>query len=60
VLIAILALVRKFILIDVTQETPIVMLGLAASALALGAVYWLVREQDQREAEEESSEGKPE
>jgi uncharacterized membrane protein (DUF373 family) len=60
VLIAILALVRKFILIDVTQETPIAMLGLAASALALGAVYWLVREQDQREAEEESSEKKPE
>jgi hypothetical protein len=44
-------LVRKFILIDVTQESPATMLGLAASVLALGAVYWLVREQDQREAE---------
>jgi uncharacterized membrane protein (DUF373 family) len=54
VLIAILALVRKFIVIDVTQETPFSMFGLAASALALGAVYWLVREQDQLEAKEES------
>jgi uncharacterized membrane protein (DUF373 family) len=51
VLIALLALVRKFILIDVTQEPPVTMLGLAASVLALGAVYWLVREQDQREEE---------
>jgi uncharacterized membrane protein (DUF373 family) len=51
VLVALLALVRKFILIDVTQETPVAMLGLAASVLALGAVYWLVREQDQREAD---------
>jgi hypothetical protein len=31
------------------------MLGLAASVLALGAVYWLVREQDQREAEEDGA-----
>lgn len=53
VLIAILALVRKFILIDFTQETPSMMLSLAASALALGAIYWLVREQDSREARAE-------
>jgi hypothetical protein len=31
-------------------------LGLAASVLALGAVYWLIREQDRREA---ASEGVP-
>jgi uncharacterized membrane protein (DUF373 family) len=54
VLIAILALVRKFIVIDVGQESPLTMLGLATSTLALGAVYWLVREQDQREAKQES------
>ena len=59
VLIAILALVRKFIVIDVTQETPLVMFGLAASALALGAVYWLVREQDQHGAKEESLDEEP-
>ena len=57
VLIALLALVRKFILVDVTQETPLAMLGLAASALSLGTVYWLVREQDQREAKEEGPSG---
>jgi uncharacterized membrane protein (DUF373 family) len=60
VLIAILALVRKFILIDVARERPFTMLGLAASTLALGAVYWLVREQDQREAKEEGLDRKPE
>ena len=54
VLIALLALVRKFIVIDVAQESPLTMLGLATSVLALGAVYWLVREQDQREAKQES------
>jgi uncharacterized membrane protein (DUF373 family) len=53
VLIAILALVQKSILIDFTQETPFMMLGLAASTLALGAVYWMVREQDQRAVKEE-------
>jgi uncharacterized membrane protein (DUF373 family) len=57
VLIAILALVRKFILIDFTQETPLMMIGLAASTLALGAVYWTVREQDQRAAKEEGLDG---
>jgi uncharacterized membrane protein (DUF373 family) len=57
VLIAILALVRKFILIDFTQETPFMMLGLAASTLALGAVYWMVREQDQRAVKEEGPDG---
>ncbi len=55
VLIALLALVRKFVLVDVAHETPLAMLGLAASVLALGAVYWLVREQDQREAEEDGA-----
>jgi uncharacterized membrane protein (DUF373 family) len=54
VLIAILALVRKFIIIDIGQESPLTMLGLAISVLALGAVYWLVREQDQREARQET------
>jgi uncharacterized membrane protein (DUF373 family) len=55
VLIALLALVRKFVLVDVAHETPLAMLGLAAAVLALGAVYWLVREQDQREAEEDAA-----
>jgi uncharacterized membrane protein (DUF373 family) len=50
VLIALLALVRKFIVIDASHAAPATILGLAASVLALGAVYWLVRDQDRREA----------
>jgi uncharacterized membrane protein (DUF373 family) len=59
VLIAILALVRKFILIDFTQETPLMMFGLAASAFALGAVYWLVRDSDPYAANEGGLDGEP-
>jgi uncharacterized membrane protein (DUF373 family) len=55
VLIALLALVRKFIVIDVSHAAPATILGLAASVLALGAVYWLVRDQDRREAAEEDA-----
>lgn len=49
VLIALLALVRRFIILDALNGEPAVFLGLAASTMALGAVYWLVREQDFRE-----------
>jgi uncharacterized membrane protein (DUF373 family) len=49
VLIALLALVRKFVIVDVENVAPVTMLGLAASALALGSVYWLLREQDEVE-----------
>jgi len=44
VLIALLALVRKFMIIDATKVDPLAILGLAAAVLALGAVYLLVRE----------------
>ncbi len=48
ILIAILALARKFIIID-TSAVPASKLGaLAAIVLALGVVYWLVRESDNR------------
>jgi uncharacterized membrane protein (DUF373 family) len=50
VLIALLALVRKFIVIDAAHAAPATILGLAASVLALGGVYWLVRDQDRRDA----------
>ncbi|MBW8269625.1 phosphate-starvation-inducible PsiE family protein [Caldovatus sp. SYSU G05006] len=53
VLIALLALVRKFIILDAAHTAPLTIIGLAASVLALGAVYWLVRDQDRREAEPE-------
>ena len=44
VLIAILAMVRKFIILDVTATSAMQLFGLAAAILALGIVYWLVRE----------------
>ena len=57
VLIALLALVRRFIIVDALNGGPAVFLGLAASTMALGAVYWLVREQDLREQNDGEREG---
>lgn len=48
-LIAMLALARKFIIIDVTTLGADKLAALAIVILALGAVYWLVRESDQRQ-----------
>ena len=48
ILIALLALVRKFLLIDLGTTDPIMVLGLAAAVLGLGGVYLLVRGQDRR------------
>ena len=42
VLIALLALVRRFIILDLYQTSPSVVAALAGSALALGVVFWLV------------------
>lgn len=47
-LIALLALARKFIVLDLAETSPAHLLGLAAAALALGVVYWLLRERDDR------------
>jgi uncharacterized membrane protein (DUF373 family) len=49
ILIAMLAVVRKLIILDLTRTHAEELFGLAAAILALGAVYWLVREQDRRE-----------
>ncbi len=51
-LIALLALVRKFIILDATKIDPMTLLGLSAAILALGAIYWLVREQEGRQKRE--------
>ena len=48
-LIALLAIVRKLIIIDLSAADAGEVLALAAAILALGAVYWLVRDQDRRE-----------
>ena len=50
VLIALLALARKFIILDIRETTPGILLGLAATTLALGATYWLIRDRDDRGA----------
>ncbi|KXV51619.1 hypothetical protein AD945_00100 [Gluconobacter albidus] len=50
VLIALLAIARKFILLDLHDVTAMELFALSAAVLALGIVYWLVREQDARVA----------
>ena len=46
ILIAMLAIVRKLIILDIAPANTGELFGLAAAILALGAVYWLVRDQD--------------
>jgi uncharacterized membrane protein (DUF373 family) len=46
VLIALLAIVRKVIILDLASTDAPQVFALAAAILALGAVYWLVRDQD--------------
>jgi uncharacterized membrane protein (DUF373 family) len=48
-LIALLALARKFIVLEVHDTSADEMLGLAAITLSLGIVYWLMRERDDRD-----------
>jgi uncharacterized membrane protein (DUF373 family) len=50
-LIALLAVVRKLIILDVEHTDAMHLLSLAAAILALGAVYWLVRDQEMRQRE---------
>jgi uncharacterized membrane protein (DUF373 family) len=45
-LIALLAIVRKLMIIDLSAAGAAEVLALAAAILALGAVYWLVHDQD--------------
>jgi len=46
VLIAMLAMVRKFIILDIGEAQAVEVFALSAAILSLGIVYWLVREQD--------------
>lgn len=56
VLIALLAVLRKFIVLEVGEADAMLLLALSAATLALGGVYWAVREQDRviRKAESET------
>jgi uncharacterized membrane protein (DUF373 family) len=49
-LIALLALSRKFVILEVTDTGPATIAALAASTLVLGIVYWLLRDRDDRRA----------
>jgi uncharacterized membrane protein (DUF373 family) len=46
VLIAMLAMVRKFIILDIGEAQAAEVFALSTAILSLGLVYWLVREQD--------------
>lgn len=48
-LIAILALARKFIILDPNEYSAATILALAAVVIGLGVSYWLVRESDSRQ-----------
>ena len=54
VLIALLALVRRFIILDLYQTSPTVIAALAGAALALGIVFWLVASKEQPQEDEVS------
>ena len=47
-LIALLAIARKFIVLDLGSVDAAQLLGLAAITLGLGIAYWLIRERDDR------------
>ena len=50
VLIAMLAIVRKLLIFDLAGGEAIELFALAAAILALGGVYWLVRDRETRDA----------
>jgi uncharacterized membrane protein (DUF373 family) len=49
VLIALLAIVRKLMIIDLSSTDANHLFALSCAILALGGVFWLVRDQDRRE-----------
>ena len=51
ILIALLAIVRKLIILDISPGDAPQLLALAVATLSLGGVYWLVQDQDKRERE---------
>lgn len=55
VLIAIMALVRKFMVMDIDTIETLKVFALAAAVLGLGACYWLVRQGNRRARGEDRS-----
>jgi uncharacterized membrane protein (DUF373 family) len=50
ILIALLAIVRKLIILDISTGDAPQLFALSVATLSLGGVYWLVRDQDRRSA----------
>ena len=48
VLLALLAVLRKFIILDTAKTEATTILALAAAVVALGGAYWVLRDQDAR------------
>jgi uncharacterized membrane protein (DUF373 family) len=51
-LIALLALSRKFVILDINSTDAGTIAALASATLVLGVVYWLLRDRDERAAAE--------
>jgi uncharacterized membrane protein (DUF373 family) len=51
-LVALLALSRKFVVLEATATEPAMVAALAGATLVLGVVYWLLRERDDQAAPE--------
>jgi uncharacterized membrane protein (DUF373 family) len=51
VMIALLAICRKVIILDLTETDALHFVAFAAAILALGVVYWLIRDSDRRLSE---------
>ena len=49
ILLAMLAIVRKLIIIDLHSTEALQIFALGAAIFSLGSVYWLVRDQDRRD-----------
>ena len=54
-LISILALARKFIILNIEATPALTIVALGFAVIALGVVYWLMRERDDRSAGEAKS-----
>ena len=52
VLIALLALVRRFIILDLYQTSPSTIAALAGASLALGVVFWIVGSKEEPQEDE--------
>lgn len=55
VLIALLALARKFIILDTASTSRMMLLALSVGVVALGALYWLIEQRDSIRIDQETT-----